>query len=250
MPDPFDSLRCDAFIPTQMDALQGLCLGEERGEVLDRRLAQANTPQVKVHEGRVVLDKVTQTGEQLLVFLAQRDVLHTLLDLLSSQHGCLVLQDLVPTDVEVDQLAVIPDNFQQLVEHARSHVLPAHVKVEEPLRNSHELAELAERALAVVHLDEGERSDLAPLDHQVEQLLDLHTVDLAVNQLQVAELVRDLLHEKRLEVRHGQRVYLVSLVDHRFEVLDARQTFQDSRKFVPRKAAIVEQNLVELPVVD
>ena len=47
-------------------------------------------------------------------------------------------------------------------------------------------------------VDECKFSDLAPLNHQVQQLLNLHAVNLAVNYLQFAQLMRDVFHEKRL----------------------------------------------------
>lgn len=50
----------------------------------------------------------------------------------------------------------------------------------------------------MVHFDQGERPDLTPIDHQVEKLLDVPAVELAVDDLQFRELVRNVFREQRL----------------------------------------------------
>ena len=59
-------------------------------------------------------------------------------------------------------------------------------------------AELVEGFLTVVDIDQSEALNLAAIIHQVDKFADLHTVNLAVDDLEIAKLVGYVLDEERL----------------------------------------------------
>lgn len=102
----------------------------------------------------------------------------------------------------------------------------------------------------MVYFDEGELTDLALGNHQVEELLDLNAVDLAVDDFELAQLVRNVLEEERLESLDREGINLVALVDDALEVFDIDEAVEDRRELVASQPAVIEERSAHQAVID
>ena len=127
--DPVDYFRRHAVVSSQVHDLEGLGLVQERCDVLDAGHAQAHVPHIKMHQVCVVLDERAEAAQYFSIPLAQRHLLIAFLDLLLRECCRLVLQDLVPADVEALEEAILLDDLQELHKDGRSQALPAHVEL-------------------------------------------------------------------------------------------------------------------------
>ena len=91
---------------------------------------------------------------------------------------------------------------------------------------------------------------MALFNHQVEQLLNLVAMNLAINYLQFSQLVWDVFTEKRLQTLNRKCVDLIALVNDRFKVFDGCEALENHGESISRQTTIVEKSSVHLSMIN
>ena len=99
-----------------------------------------------MYQVRVVLDKSAQAAQYFKISRSKwwHSIVMTLSDLLLSQSCLLILHNLVPANIEVLQVSILFDDFQELCENCRPQALPTDIKIGQSVASSDILTEFLE----------------------------------------------------------------------------------------------------------
>ena len=122
---------------------------------------------------RVILDECYDTIQILCIIGTQ-----------AIETSGLFLQNLIPSNVQVNQRSVLPNDLKELGEDDGPQTLPTYVNFFQSKIFLDILAKLGKRIFTVMHINQCEVLNAALVLHQLEKLLDLGRVNLAVDDVQ------------------------------------------------------------------